>query len=150
MQTMRRFLVLTPVAFVVTAVPSVYLAPAIWLEGTGSALLIALAVTAVALAAILVAVRLLRLRGVRSAWAALGLAVVLFAVVCALMYVAVAQPWRSGAGWGAALVIVGAIASIPAWLAYAGGLLVGDLRGRAARNRVSPTPQELARTRVQG
>ncbi|WP_129789126.1 hypothetical protein [Promicromonospora panici] len=135
MTTMRRFLVLTPVAFIVTAVPSVYLAPVIWLEGTGAALLIALAVTAVALAAVLVAVWLLRLRDVHSAWAALGLAVVLFAVVCALVYVAVAQPWPSGAGWGAALVVVGAIASIPAWLAYAVGLLVGDLRHRAARGQ---------------
>ncbi|WP_369375318.1 hypothetical protein AB1046_11310 [Promicromonospora sp. Populi] len=146
METVRRFLVLTPVAFGVTLVLSLgYMAivsgltpVSDLLSGLGTFLLVTFAVTAVVLIAVLVAVGLFRLLGVRNAWAALGLAFVLVAVVFVLRYVS-DEPWRNDdEEWDLLVLYVAAFASIPTWLTYAVGLLVGDLRARTER-RVGAT-----------
>jgi drug/metabolite transporter (DMT)-like permease len=142
MQIVRRFLVLTPVAFGVTAAAGlIYLAYGdLGPDYVGTTLLFALAVTVAVLGAILLAVALLRLRGVRNAWAALGVAVVLFVVACAVYYVA-ETPWRGDEEeWGVLMLVVLAAGSVSTWLAYAVGLLVGDRRDRAVRDgTVGPT-----------
>lgn len=137
---MRRFLVLAPVAVVVGAV--VFLAIYV-VAGTGQfgfleiglGLLIALLATATVLAVILVAVGLLRLVGVRSAWAALGLAFGLAVVVLGIVYAGIAasmQPTDPGFNMSALLTAAGV--QIPTWLTFAVGLLIGGLRNRAARD----------------
>lgn len=137
---MRRFLVLAPVAVVVGAV--VFLAIYV-VAGTGQfgfleiglGLLIALLATATVLAVILVAVGLLRLVGVRSAWAALGLAFGLAVVVLGIIYAGIAasmQPTDPGFNMSALLTAAGV--QIPTWLTFAVGLLIGGLRNRAARD----------------
>lgn len=142
MQTVRRFLVLTPVAFGVTALVSlIYLASGDFgLDYVGTALLFALAVTAAVLAAVLLAVGLLRLRGVSDAWAALGVGAVLFVAAGAVYFVA-ETPWRGDEEeWGVLMLLVLAAGSVATWLAYVVGLLVGDRRDRAARDgAVGPT-----------
>jgi hypothetical protein len=141
METARRFLVLTPVAFGASAVvASIYLV----LGGTGLtpaemglAVLFVLAVAVAVLVVLLVADGLLRLVGVRNAWAALGLALVLVAVAYALRYVADA-PWRSdGEEWGLLVLDGMVLASIPVWLSYVAGLVAGDLRSRRAREQTA-------------
>lgn len=137
---MRRFLVLAPVAVVVGAV--VFLAIYV-VAGTGQfgfleiglGLLIALLATATVLAVILVAVGLLRLVGVRSDWAALGLAFGLAVVVLGIVYAGIAasmQPTDPGFNMSALLTAAGV--QIPTWLTFAVGLLIGGLRNRAARD----------------
>lgn len=137
---MRRFLVLAPVAVVVGAV--VFLAIYV-VAGTGQfgfleiglGLLIALLATATVLAVILVAVGLLRLVGVRSAWAAFGLAFGLAVVVLGIVYAGIAasmQPTDPGFNMSALLTAAGV--QIPTWLTFAVGLLIGGLRNRAARD----------------
>ena len=142
MQTVRRFLVLTPVAFGVTAAADLInlaygdLGP----DYVGITLLFALVVTVAVLAAILLAVALLRLQGVQNAWGALGVALVLFVIACSVYYVA-ETPWRGDEEeWGVLMLIGLATRSAAAWLAYAVGLLVGDRRNRAVRDgAVGPT-----------
>jgi ABC-type Fe3+-siderophore transport system permease subunit len=146
MQTMRRFLVLTPVALGVTAlIALVYVLVGAATAGdeeplqVGETLLytlpFALAAVVAVLAAVLAVVGLLSLLGVRNAWAALGLAFALVAVGCALRYVA-DRPWVSDdEDWDLLFLIVAMVASIPTWLTFAAGLLVGDRRNRAARDR---------------
>lgn len=137
---MRRFLVLAPVAVVVGAV--VFLAIYV-VAGTGQfgfleiglGLLIALLATATVLAVILVATGLLRVVGVRSAWAALGLAFGLAVVVLGIVYAGIAaSPQPGDPGLDAGLLLTAAGVQIPTWLTFAVGLLVGGLRGRAARD----------------
>lgn len=137
---MRRFLVLTPVVFGVNAVVLViYMAigtSGFRLMETGIGLLAAIVVTAAALAVVLVAVGLLRLLGVRNAWAALGLAFGLVVVVLGIVYAGIAASMPPGdEGWNLLFVMVAAVGSVPIWLTYAVGLLVGDRRNRAARDR---------------
>ncbi|WP_454859331.1 hypothetical protein [Promicromonospora soli] len=93
--------------------------------------------TVAVLVALLIAVGLLRLVGVCKAWAALGLAVVLVALAGGIYYVA-DEGWRGDEEqWDILILMVAALASIVTFLAYAGGLLVGDLRDRRARNRAA-------------
>lgn len=144
---MRRFLVLTPVALGVSAVTFLIL---YGVAGTGSvglleigiALLLALVAAAVVLAVILVAVGVLRLFGVRNAWAALGLAFGLVTVVVGIIYAGIAASMQpSDPGFNMLILIEAAGVQVPTWLTFAVGLLVGDRRNRAARDRaVSPTP----------
>jgi hypothetical protein len=143
MAIMRRFLVLAPVAVAVGAV--VFLVLHVF-GGTGQlgqfglleiglGLLIALLATATVLAVILVAVGLLRLVGVRSAWAALGLAFGLAVVVMGIIYAGIAasmQPTDPGFNMSAVLTAAGV--QVPTWLTFAAGLLVGGRRHRAARD----------------
>lgn len=143
---MRRFLVLTPVALGVGAVTFLILHG---VAGTGSigsleigiALLVALVAVSVVLAVILVAVGVLRLFGVRTDWAALGLAFGLVALVLGVMYVGIAASVQPGdPGLDMLLLAEAAAVQVPTWLTFAIGLLVGDRRDRAARDRaVSPT-----------
>lgn len=137
---MRRFLVLAPVAVVLGAV--VFLALYVF-AGSGQfgfleiglGLLIALLATATVLAVILVAIGLLRLVGVRSAWAALGLAFGLAAVVVLTIYAGIAASMQPGdPGFNMLALLTAAGVQIPTWLTFAVGLLVGDRRGRAARD----------------
>ena len=142
---MRRFLGLTPAVFGVNAVLLVvYMAivgGGFTLPETGIALLVALVATVAVLVVVLVAVGLLRLLGVRNAWAALGLAFGLAVAVLGISYAGIAASMPPGdEGWNLLFVMVAAAGSVPAWLTYAVGLLVGDRRNRAARDRaVSPT-----------
>jgi hypothetical protein len=146
METMRRFLGLTPVVFGVNAVLLVvYMAivgGGFTVLETGIALLVALVATVAVLGVVLVAVGLLRLFRVRNAWAAVGLAFGLAAVVLGISYAGIAASMPPGdEGWNLLFVMVAAAGSVPSWLTYAIGLLVGDRRNRAAPDRaVSPTP----------
>lgn len=140
MATMRRFLLLAPVAFGVTAVAYfifyVVVGSSSVGSGIGLALLVALVGTAVVLAAVLIAVGLLRLVRVGNAWAALGLAAVLVAVVLAISY-----GTTGGDEWAMLFYQAAIGVQLPTWLTFAVGLLVGDLRNRAARNQpVVPAP----------
>lgn len=137
---MRRFLVLAPVAVAVGAV--VFLAIYV-VAGTGQfgfleiglGLLIALLATATVLAVIVVAISLLRLAGVRSAWAALGLGFGLAVVVAGIVYAGIAASVQPGdPGLDTGLLLTAAGVQIPAWLTFAVGLLIGGRRGRAARD----------------
>ncbi|MEV0950503.1 hypothetical protein [Promicromonospora sp. NPDC050249] len=139
MQTVRRFLVLTPVAFAVTTVAYLIYFAAIGGTGSfgsevGNALRVALMGAVIVLAAVLVAVGLLRLLRVSNAWAALGLAFGLVVVVLGISYASIEED-----GWGLLGLVVVASAQVPSWLTFAAGLLVGDLRNQAARNAVSPS-----------
>lgn len=138
MQTVRRFLVLTPVAVVVTTVAYViYLmvgpGSSINLRLIGAAVLVGLLGAAIVLAAVLVAVGLLRMLRVSNAWAALGLAFGVVAVIQGIDYATI-----GGDEWRMLTFQVLAGVQVPAWLTFAVGLLVGDLRNRATRNAVSP------------
>lgn len=137
---MRRFLVLTPVVLAVNTVLLVVysaITSGLSLLQTGIALLVALAATAAVLAVILVAVGVLGLLGVRSAWAALGLAFGLFVVVLGIIYAAIAASMPPGdEGWNLVILVGAAGASVPTWLAYTAGLLIGDRRNRA-RNQAA-------------
>lgn len=142
METIRRFLVLTPVAYAVTAAATLPLMAAgnLSLGTVGTALLAALAVTAAVLLLILVAAGLLRLLRVRSAWAVLGAACALAVVTAAVGYAVVAASLPpDDEGWNLLYVLGSAVASIPAWLGYAVGLLVLGRRDRAplAREEVA-------------
>ena len=145
---MRRFLVLAPVAVVVGAV--VFLVLYVFagsdqfgfgLLEIGLGLLIALVATATVLAVILVAIGLLRLVRVRSAWAALGLAFGVTVVVLGIIYAGIAasmQPTDPGFNLFAVLTVAGV--QVPTWLTFAVGLLIGGRRGRGAQDGVvSPT-----------
>jgi hypothetical protein len=137
MQTTRRFLVLTPVALGVTTVAylTYYVVAGtgdrIWL-GVGIALLVALVGAAVVLASVLIAVGLLRLLGVNNAWAALGLAFGLVAVILGINYASI-----GGDEWSMLAFEVAVGVQVPTWLTFAVGLLIGDLLNRAARNRAA-------------
>lgn len=137
MQTVRRFLVLTPVAFVVTTVAYLIYFTAVGAGSFGSAvdsaLRAALMGAVIVLAAVLIAVGLLHLLRVSNAWVALGLAFGLVVVALGISYANIGND-----GWGMLGLIAVAGAQIPGWLTFAVGLLVGDLRNRAARNAVSP------------
>lgn len=137
MQTVRRFLVLTPVAFAVTTVAYLIYFAASDIgslgSGVGNALRVALMGAVIVLAAVLVAVGLLRLLRVSNAWAALGLAFGLVVVVLGISYASIGND-----SWGMLGLVVVASAQIPSWLTFAVGLLVGDLRNQATRNAVSP------------
>ena len=146
---MRRFLVLTPVAFGVTVVAAVFYMT-VGVGGfspgeLGLAVLFLLGVVVVVLVVVLAAGGMLRLLRVRSAWAALSLAFIVVAVGCVLRYVA-DVPWvHDDEEWDLLMLTVAAAASLPVWLVYAAGLAIGDRRARAARDRaaqdraVSPT-----------
>jgi hypothetical protein len=147
METMRRFLVLTPVAFGVTVVAAVfYMTVGVGgfsLDELGLAVLFVVGVVVVVLAMVLAAVGMLRLLRVRSAWAALGLAFIVVAVGCVLRYVA-DVPWvHDDEEWDLLMLTVASAASLPVWLVYATGLAIGGpgpRRDRAAQDRaVSPT-----------
>lgn len=142
METIRRFLVLTPVAFGVTAVVQVPLiASNLSLATVGFTLLSALAVTAAVLVAILVAAGVLRLLRVGGAWPVLGAAFALIVVVLAVSYALIAASLPpDDEGWNLLFVIGPAVASIPTWLTYAAGLLFLGRRDRAtpARDEVAP------------
>jgi hypothetical protein len=138
MQTVRRFLVLAPVAVVVTAVAYlVYLTVgpggSINLRLVGAAVLIGLLGAVIVLVAVLAVVGLLRLWGVSNAWAALGLAFGVVAVIQGIDYATIGDD-----DWRMLTFQVLAGVQVPSWLTFAVGLLVGDLRNRAARNAVSP------------
>jgi hypothetical protein len=106
----------------------------------GVALLVALVAAAAVLAVVLVAVGLLHLLGVSNAWAALGLAFGLVAVVLGIIYAGIAASMQPGdEGWNMLFLVEAAVVPVPTWLTYAVGLLVGDLRRRAARNRLNLT-----------
>lgn len=138
MQTVRRFLVLTPVAFVVTTVAYLIYFTAVGAGSFGSAvdsaLRAALMGAVIVLVAVLIAVGLLHLLRVSNAWVALGLAFGLVVVALGISYASIGND----DGWGMLGLIAVAGAQIPGWLTFAVGLLVGDLRNRAARNAVSP------------
>lgn len=146
MEITRRFLVLSPVALGVSAVlflifyVAVGAGTGIGLIEIGVALLVALAATVVVLAVVLIAVGLLRLLGVRSAWAALGLAFGLAAVVLGIIYAGIAASMPPGdPGFNMLILVEAAAVQVPTWLTFAVGLLVGDRRNRAARDgTVSP------------
>ncbi|MGI5187722.1 hypothetical protein ACQEVI_06225 [Promicromonospora sp. CA-289599] len=139
MAIMRRFLVLAPAAVVVGAV--VFLALHVFagsgqlgLLELGLGLLIALLATATVLAVILVATGLLRLAGIRSTWAALGLAFGLAVVVVGISYAGIAASMQPGnPGFDTSLLLTAAGVQLPTWLTFAVGLLVGDLRSRTVR-----------------
>lgn len=136
----RRFLVLSPVALGVSAALFLILYVAV---GTGTsiglleigiALLVALAATIVVLAVVLIAAGLLRLFGVRSAWAALGLAFGLVAVVLGIIYAGISASMPPGdPGFNLLILEEAAGVQIPVWLTFVVGLLVGDRRARAVR-----------------
>lgn len=138
MQTVRRFLVLSPVAIGVTTVAYLIYA-AVGPGGSieprlvGAALLVGLVGAAIVLAAVLAAVGLLRLWGVGNAWAALGLALGVVAVIMGIDYATIGDD-----GWRMLTFQAVAGVQVPAWLTFAVGLLVGDLRNRATRNAASP------------
>jgi hypothetical protein len=141
METLRRFLVPTLVAFAVTVVLTVvYLAAlggGFGLWELRAAALFPLGVVLAVLVTVALAVGLLRLFGVRSAWAALGLAFVLVAVGCAIRYVA-DVPWvHDDEEWDLLFLFVAAAATVPSWLTYAAGLAIGDRRDRRARSEVA-------------
>ena len=138
MQTVRRFLVLTPVAVVVTTVAYLIYAMAgpgdsIEPRLVGAALLVGLLGAAIVLAAVLAVIGLLRLWGVGGAWPALGLAFGVVAVIMGIDYATIGND-----DWRMLTFQVVAGMQIPAWLTFAIGLLVGDLRKRAVRDPVSP------------
>ncbi|PUB24336.1 hypothetical protein C8K30_10982 [Promicromonospora sp. AC04] len=148
---MRRFRVLTPMAVGVSAVVYLILylvfatGSGVGVIEVGVALLVvllaALVATAVVLAVLLIAVGLLRLLGVNSAWAALGLAFGLTVVVLGIIYAGIAASMQPGdPGFNMLILLEAAGVQIPVWLTFAVGLLVGDRREQAARSRVSPTP----------
>lgn len=136
----RRFLVLSPVALGVSAVLFLILYVAV---GTGTsiglleigiAVLLALVAAAAVLAVVLGAAGLLHLRGVHSAWAALGLAFGLVVVVLGIVYAGIAASMQPGdPGFSMLLLVEAAAVQVPTWLTFAVGLLVGDRRNRAAR-----------------
>ncbi|MFD6443580.1 hypothetical protein ACFWEJ_00665 [Promicromonospora sp. NPDC060204] len=147
MQTVRRFLVLTPVALGVTTVA--YLVYFVVggggsriLSGVGSALLVALVGAAVPLAAVLIAVGLLRPLGVRNVWAALGLALALVVVVLGINYAGIGDD-----EWAMLVLKVAAVVQVPTWLIFATGLLVGDLRNRGARSSTAQVSERRASPR---
>jgi hypothetical protein len=142
MKTMRRFLMLSPVAVGVSAALFLILyvvvgtGTRIGLIEIGVALLVALAATVVVLTVVLIAVGLLRLLGVRNAWAALGLAFGLVAVVLGIIYAGIDASMSPGdPGFNMLILIEAAGVQVPTWLTFAVGLLVGDRRNRAARDR---------------
>ena len=142
MATTRRFLVLSPVALGVSAAlflifyVAVGTGTGIGLLEIGIALLVALAATVVVLAVVLIAAGLLRLLGVRNAWAALGLGFGLVVVVLGIIYAGIAASMSpSDLGFNMLFLLEAAAVQVPVWLTFAGGLLVGDLRDRRARNR---------------
>lgn len=148
METTRRFLVLTPMVLGVNVVVFllylVIVGGGIRLPDAGAALLVALVATVAVLGAVLVAVGLLRVLGVRNAWAALGLAFGLAAVVLGIVYAATAASTPPGdEGWNLLFVMVAGAASVPSWLAYAAGLLVRDMRGRPAQEPVGGPPPSV-------
>lgn len=144
----RRFLVLSPVALGVCAglllifYVTVGTGTSIGLLEIGIALLVALAATVVVLAVVLIAVGLLRLLGVRNAWAALGLAFGLVAVVLGIIYAGISASMPPGdPGFNLLILVEAGAVQVPVWLTFVVGLLVGDRRNRRARNRaVSATP----------
>ena len=133
METARRYLVLTPVAFGVTLVLALgymLLLGPIGAAELGMALGFALGTTVAALLFALLAAGLLRLLGVRNDWITLSLAVALVAVTYAIGYVG-AAPWRlDEAEWGLLLFTFWTIGVIPSLLTYAVGAL---FRGRSGR-----------------
>lgn len=144
MKTLRRLLVPSLVAFGVTTAGSLmYMTDSetgLDPETLGIALAFALAVVLAVLVVILLAVGLLRLLGVRSAWAALGLAFGVVAAGCLLYYVTDTLWGEEGEQWDLLFLIVTAVATIPSWIAHAAGLAIGDRRDHAARERaVGPT-----------
>lgn len=150
MSTIRRFLVLAPVALAVTLLAGVVYGVAIGgdladltnpadLEQVGYLVLGILVVNVLVLAAILVAAVALGWSRLGPA-AVLGTALALVAAVAAVYYVNDA-PWRGDdEDWDALLVQVALFASVPAWLTYAVGLLVSDRRGRPAVENPAPGP----------
>ena len=140
METVRRFLVLTPVVFGVTVFVALLSAGGVGVrpEQMGFDVLFAVVAVVVVLAAVLVAVAVLRLLGVRSAWAALGLAfclaVVALVIICAVM---VASMLPDDEGWSLIIVFGPVVASVPTWVTYAVGLVVGDWRSRVAQERAT-------------
>ncbi|WP_157236708.1 hypothetical protein [Promicromonospora sukumoe] len=138
MDTLRRSLALTPVAFGVTAVVLlfVYGSNGISWRGAGEVLLGALAVTAAALVVIRVAAALLRLLAVRNDWVILGTAAILATVVLAVCYFFVAASLSpDDVGWELLYVVAPAILSIPVWPGYAIALLIRRWRERTSRRR---------------
>lgn len=138
MDTLRRSLALTPVAFAVTAVVLmfVYGSDGISWRGAGEILLGALVVTACALVAIRVAAALLRLLAVRNDWIILGTAAILTTVVLAVCYFLVAASLSpDDEGWELLYVVAPAIVSTPVWPGYAIALLVRRWRNRVSRRR---------------
>lgn len=135
-ETARRFLALTPVAFGITAVVLVYLQTSgdIGWDGVVFGLVSALVVTAGAFGSIVAAAALLRLLEVRNDWATLGVGLVLATVVLAIAYFIIAVSLPEGdEGWPLLFVLTPAFASIPVWPGYAVALLIRGWRGRAAR-----------------
>jgi len=137
METIRRHAVPFLVAFVVTAVAAtIYVTggtPALDPVDVGISVLFALAVVVAVLVALLLAGGVLRLLGVRNAWATLGLAFGLVAVACAVRFVT-DQPWRyDDAEWDLLFLVLAAAASLPAWIACAVGLAIDGRRRRRAR-----------------
>jgi hypothetical protein len=146
METLRRLLAPTLVAFAVTVLLALVYVGAF--DGgvdrweLGAAVLFPLGVVLAVLVVVLLAVGLLRLFGVRSLWAALGLAFLLVAAGCLLYYVVDLSRGQSGEQWNLLFLFVTAIATIPSWLAYAAWLAIGDRRrNRAARE---PAAQDRA------
>lgn len=146
MAIMRRFLVLSPVAVAVSAVTYLILyvqagSGSFGLLEVGIGLGVALVATVVVLGVLLVAVGLLRLVRVRSAWAALGLAFGLAAVVLVILYAGIAASMQpADPGFNMILLLTAAGVQVPVWLTFAVGLLIGDRRNRAAPDRtVSPS-----------
>ena len=137
-QTTRRFLALTPLAFGITAAVLVYLRTSegfSW-DGAWFGVVSAVIVTAGALLTILAGAALLRLLAVRNDWAALGTGLILVTVLLAVCYVVVAASLPAGdEGWSLLYVVGPAVASIPVWPAYAVGLLIRAWRGRVSRRR---------------
>ncbi|MDR7384358.1 hypothetical protein [Promicromonospora iranensis] len=142
METLRRLLAPTLVAFAVTVVLTLVYVGAF--DGgidsweLGAVLLFPLGVVLAVLVVVLLAVGLLRLFGVRSLWAALGLAFVVVAAGCLLYYVLDTVRGQSGEQWNLLFLVVTAIATIPSWLAYAAGLALSDWRNRRAPNPPEP------------
>ncbi|WP_419705824.1 hypothetical protein [Promicromonospora sp. NFX87] len=140
MAIMRRFLVLAPVAVAVGAVVFLVLyvfggSGQFGLLEIGLGLLIALLATATVLALILVAIGLLRLVRVGSAWAALGLAFGLAVVVLGIVYAGIAASMQPGdPGFNMFALLTAAGVQVPTWLTFSLGLLVGGRRHRAARD----------------
>lgn len=135
---MRRFLLLSPVAVVVGAVVFLVLyvfagSGQFGLLEIGLGLLIALLATATVLAVILVAIGLLRLVRVRSAWAALGLAFGLALAVVLIIYAGIAASMQPGdPGFNMSALLTAAGVQIPTWLTFAVGLLITGRRSRTA------------------
>ncbi|MFC4632187.1 hypothetical protein ACFO6V_28365 [Promicromonospora alba] len=138
MAIMRRFLLLSPVAVVVGAVVFLVLyvfagSGQFGLLEIGLGLLIALLATATVLAVILVAIGLVRLVRVRSAWAALGLAFGLALAVVLIIYAGIAASMQPGdPGFNMSALLTAAGVQIPTWLTFAVGLLITGRRSRTA------------------